>query len=814
MSTGSSGDDVLAAGGGNETLNGAGGNDTVSYALADTGVVASLATGVVAYQPKVMPLGDSITYGIASLANGGYRGPLETRLTANNLAVNFVGSQSVGALDDPDNEGHGGWTINDIRSGVNGWLTVSQPDIVLLIIGTNDTSRNPRPSPETMIDRLSRLIDQIATTQADPPKLFIGPAPPMTDDQPADRYALVQAYNALIPDLVAQKRAAGVDVTFIDMSDLTQADITPAPIDPGVHPNASGYQKIAGHWFDALLSVGVEHGTLIGGARDELVSIENLEGSAHKDVLTGDAADNRLVGRAGADFLDGGAGADTMIGGVGGDYYVVDDAGDVLIELAGEGADTVKTSFASSTLAANFENLTFIGAGAFSGTGNDLYNVLTGGAGPDTLAGGLGRDTLAGGAGDDRLVGGADSDRMEGGAGDDTYVLDLAGEFVVETLSLADGGGIDTVQNVRSYTLGPNLENLTLIGTSSVSATGNSARNVLTGNSGNNTLDGRAGADTLFGMAGKDVYVVDDAGDVVSEADPNTGVDAGGYDTIKTTLFSYSLPRLVEVLTFIGPAAGGFAGAGNELVNVINGGGGHDTLSGGVDTVKDTLIGGGGDDTYLVRTRDVVVEALDAGRDQVQTALAVYTLPANVEELVFTGAGAFRPVGNALANLIVGGTGNDVLDGGGSGDTLQGQGGADALLGRDGGDRLIGDAGADTLTGGPGTDTLTGGAEADRFMFTEAAAGSQDTLVDFLVGTDKIAIMASGFDPSLTPGPLNSAWFVVGASATAEGHGQFVYDSGARELSWDPDGQGPAAATAVALFSTSTDLRAADFLLI
>jgi Ca2+-binding RTX toxin-like protein len=992
MSIGTDGDDVLFGGTGNETLDGAAGNDTASYATADTGVVASLATGIVAYQPKVMPLGDSITYGIASLTNGGYRGPLEDLLAASNITVNFVGSQSVGNLDDPDNEGHGGWTINDIRSEVSGWLTAAEPDIVLLIIGTNDTSRNPRPSPETMIDRLSRLIDQIATTQADPPKLFVGPSPPMTDDQPADRIALIQAYNALIPDLVAQKRAAGVDVTFVDMSDLTAADITPMPVDPGVHPNPSGYQKIADHWHEALLSLGTENGTLAGTARDTLISIENLEGSAHKDVLTGDAASNRLVGLAGSDILDGGAGADTMIGGVGGDYYVVDDPGDVLTELADEGVDTVKTTFASYALAANFENLVFTGAGAFSGVGNELYNLIIGGDANDTLVGDAGRDTLIGGAGDDRLVGGLDFDRMEGGVGDDTYVLDLGAEIVVETLSLSEGGGVDTVESLKRYTLGDNLENLVLIGTSSIAGTGNSAANVITGNIGNNTLDGGAGADTMNGMGGKDLYVVDDVGDVVSEVDPGTGADAGGYDTVTTTLTSYTLPRFVEALTFLGVDPNvGFHGTGNESGNVITAGPGSDTLSGGVDTVKDTLTGGAGDDTYTIHVNDVVVEDLGAGRDGVQTGISVYVLPDNVEDLTFTGGGNFRAVGNGLANLIAGSTGDDVLTGGGGADTLQGQGGndtyvvddgddvveeldgggldtikttvadyalgshvenlifvntdpslgfrglgndlgniitggagadtlsggldsvkdtlkggggddlytvlvgdvvaedagagrdtvrtelatygmtanveeliftgggnfagsgnasnnliyggtgadtldgrlgadtlqggagddvlkgadgADALLGDDGVDRLTGDAGADTLTGGLGADTLIGGTEADHFVFTGAIADSKDTVVDFAVGTDKIAIVAAGFDSSLATGALDPEWFVVGESATASGHGQFVYNSSARELLWDPDGQGEAAAIALARFSTAISLQASDFLLV
>ena len=73
-------------------------------------------------------------------------------------------------------------------------------------------------------------------------------------------------------------------------------------------------------------------------------------------------------------MLDGGAGADTMSGGAGNDTYVVDDAGDVVTEAAGEGTDTVRARV-SYTLGANVENLTLTGTGAINGTGNALDNV-------------------------------------------------------------------------------------------------------------------------------------------------------------------------------------------------------------------------------------------------------------------------------------------------------------------------------------------------------------------------------------------------------------------------------------------------------
>jgi Ca2+-binding RTX toxin-like protein len=502
MGVGTNGDDVLVGGNGNELLDGLAGDDTASYATAGRGVVANLGSGVAAYIPRVMPLGDSITYG-APLAStsGGYRGPLWNHLTASNLPIDFVGSAANGKFEDIDHEGHGGWTINEIDGAVDGWLTAATPDVVLLIIGTNDTNVGS-PTPADIAARLSNLIDDISA-RPDPPTIFIGPIPPMVA-QPADRVALAQGYNALIPDLIAQKRAAGIDITFVPMGDLTAADMTAPPLDGGLHPNASGYQKIADHWYDALLTLGIDNGALGLTPRDTFASIEHLEGSPFKDVLTGDPGPNRLLGLAGHDILDGAAGADTMTGGVGNDTYAVDDGADQVVELSGEGTDTVRVGLPAYTLGANLENLAFTGTGAFAGTGNGLSNAMSGGSGDDVLDGGALKDTLVGAAGDDRLIGGGDADRLEGGPGDDVYSVNSSGDDVVETLAQSEGGGIDTVESGQSYTLGVNLENLALSGASNISGIGNDAANLITGNPRNNSLDGQGGDDTLNGGAGLD----------------------------------------------------------------------------------------------------------------------------------------------------------------------------------------------------------------------------------------------------------------------------------------------------------------------
>ena len=309
-----------------------------------------------------------------------------------------------------------------------------------------------------------------------------------------------------------------------------------------------------------------------GAGTDTLSNMENLLGSVFVDTLTGNA---------GANVLDGNIGADIMSGGAGNDTYVVDNAADVVNEALNAGTDTIQTSLNNYSLApaarANVENLSFTGLGDFVGTGNALANALTGGAG---------RDILNGGAGNDELNGGLGSDLMAGGTGNDTYVVDNAGDLVNENLN----EGNDTVSSSITYTLGLNVENLTLTGTVAVDGTGNALANTLTGNAANNVLDGGSGADIMSGGTGDDTYVVDNAADVVNE------VANSGADTIRTNLTTYSLASAarvnVENLTFTGSL--NFNGTGNDLANVVTAGAGSDALSGGAG--DDTLIANGGAD--------------------------------------------------------------------------------------------------------------------------------------------------------------------------------------------------------------------------
>ena len=267
--------------------------------------------------------------------------------------------------------------------------------------------------------------------------------------------------------------------------------------------------------------------------------------------------------------------------------YIVDNAGDVVTELTGEGTDAIRSSV-TNTLSLNVEKLTLTGAAAINGTGNVLDNVVSGNGADNTLDGGAGADTLS------------------GGAGNDLFMVDNTGDVVIEQT----GEGTDEIRSSVSYTLSANVEKLTLIGSAgAIDGIGNELDNVLMGTNANNRLEGRAGADTLIGGGGgadtmvggtgDDTYWVYYTGDVVVE------LNGGGTDLVQSAV-SYSLSRTVENLTLLG--TNDLIGNGNYLANRIQGNAGANTLSGwdGDDTLMgfngtDTLNGGFGNDVLIVQ---------------------------------------------------------------------------------------------------------------------------------------------------------------------------------------------------------------------
>ncbi len=522
-------------------------------------------------------------------------------------------------------------------------------------------------------------------------------------------------------------------------------------------------------------------------------SVSLIMGTVYDDDFTGNTYDNTFIGNLGDDTLTGGAGddfyvfsdsatleTDTLSDSAGTDTLYFNDLGGLLtpislavtIDLSTGGLRNVASGKLSLDFAANtFEGV--IGTdlddtltGSSSGDyldGRGGNDTLSGGGGNDILHGGAGKDTLDGGLGDDSLEGATGDDSLLGGDGNDQYAFggkfDLGSDTVVETAS----GGTDlfnfsqlsnlfkgpvhlNLTTVGPQTVSPGLLQLTMDSTSVANIenvvanlidgyddniVGNAAANSLSGGPGNDTLAGGGGDDSLFGFAGDD-HLDGGAG--------NDSLDGGG---------------------------------GNDL---LEGAAGNDTLVGGVgndqyafggttdlgnDTVVETA-NGGTDVLTFSRLSNLFKSTVDldlttTGMQTVSPGLLQLTMDstsvANIENVVANLIDSYDDdiVGNAAANSLSGGPGNDILNGGGGGDildggvgddtlsggleddTLDGGAGNDTLSGGAGNDSLIGDGGNDTLAGGAGDDSLEGGDGNDRFTFDRSSTTEvlgTDTLVE------------------------------------------------------------------------------------
>ncbi|NJK51200.1 hypothetical protein HC931_26630 [Candidatus Gracilibacteria bacterium] len=411
--------------------------------------------------------------------------------------------------------------------------------------------------------------------------------------------------------------------------------------------------------------------------------------------------------------------------------------------LAATGIGTIVDTLVATTtttLSSTIENLTLLGVAPINGTGNNASNTLTGNAG---------RNSLDGLSGNDTLVGGAGADTLKGGSGNDTFIIDA-----LDVVTENSNSGIDIVQvGFNNYTLGANLENLTLIGAVAVTGSGNTLDNFLTGNNlannliggtGNDTLDGGLGRDTLNGGAGNDTYVVDGI-DII--------VDSAGINTVEVG-FTYTLinPNVANI-TLSGTGRINATGdsrnniiIGNINSNILTGGTGNDVIDGNAGI--DTLIGGAGDDTYIVDNFgdrvDFVGEATSGGTDTVQTTFG-YILGANVERLVLDGSDDIEGVGNTLANTIIGNDGDNVLDG---------LTGVDVMAGGDGNDTYIVDNIGDIVTeSGRGTDsvessvnyTLRANVENLTLTGNVAVTGTGNTLNNVIIGNNLRNILTGDF---------------------------------------------------------------------
>ena len=353
--------------------------------------------------------------------------------------------------------------------------------------------------------------------------------------------------------------------------------------------------------------------TVAGG---NTVSVDiTVNGLDSADLLLGTAGADTLNAGQNSDYIDGLAGADIMYGGPGDDTYFVDDAGDLTLELTGEGHDAVYASVGYELAAGSeVEILAAISQVA------ETPLFLVGNALDQDIYGNAGANFLDGGGGTDILI---------GFGGDDAYVVDSSGDAIAEN----EDGGSDIVYAETSYELnaGASVEVLSAVSmaaTTALNLIGNGHDQTIYGNAGTNYLFGNGGTDVLVGLGGDNSYLVNGASDYVGES------VGGGTDVVyATTSYALAAGQEVEVLSTASNAGTDAIDlTGNDLANILYGNAGANVLDGGQG--GDTLIGLGGADTFQFTTApgggnvDRIGDFL-SGTDRIA-----------LDDAVFTGIGA------------------------------------------------------------------------------------------------------------------------------------------------------------------------------
>jgi Ca2+-binding RTX toxin-like protein len=525
--------------------------------------------------------------------------------------------------------------------------------------------------------------------------------------------------------------------------------------------------------------------TLSGGTGEDVMSggdgMDSLEGGFGNDSMDGGGLFDRVHGGGGNDTIDGGAGADHMMGGTGDDLFRVDDGGDIALESADEGSDTVEASV-SYTISANIESLRLTGTGDIDGTGNADANTITGNSGAnaligfegnDTVLGADGADSVYGGDGNDFVAGGADNDFVVGDDGNDTLYLGLGDDVG------GGGSGNDLIYGgAGSNAIYGALGNDTVqggTGSDTIYGGGDVGTNILLGNGGNDFILTGGGGDLVGGGDGNDTIRGDAGNDTLYGSVGNDDVGGGaGNDTILTDVGD-------DII---------YAGLGNDFVG---GGAGNDLIFGGAGS--NVIYGGTGVDTVNGGTGD---DTINGGGD-----------------------GANRLLGNGGADSIIGGSGGELIGGGEGNDTLLGNDGADTIYagagndfigGGTGNDLVVAGAGSNTIylgagddrgIGGFGRDVFIGGPGADTFQFNSAGqigiGAARSVIADFAAGEDHI-------DLSVMNTQFNSAGGLTGGGTSS-----FFYFAAGGLLIGDQDGNG--AADWVLELSGAPTITADDFIL-
>lgn len=201
---------------------------------------------------RVMPLGDSITLGV----NGGYRNGVFNTLRSGRRNIDFVGSQSDASarIADRDHEGHPGFNIGDISRELNGWMSSARPDVVLLMVGTNDIAWWSARGANEIATAHAALMDRILESRPNV-WLVVGSVPPITSQTiqvvNMDRAQLARDFNAAVRRNVESRQQQGRQVRFVDVHGaLTLSDLY-----DGVHPSEAAHAKVADRFVTALQNI-------------------------------------------------------------------------------------------------------------------------------------------------------------------------------------------------------------------------------------------------------------------------------------------------------------------------------------------------------------------------------------------------------------------------------------------------------------------------------------------------------------------------------------------------------------------------------
>jgi Ca2+-binding RTX toxin-like protein len=776
---GGDGDDVIHARAGDDTVIGGDGDDTFVIRFTDAGTTTITDDDRVLFHGTFRPAPFPSSWSPAPSATSGYLIEGEATFVSDglwNLLVNggadtLTLAWTGGDLTITKPGGAQTVVIKDYVRGTFGIELENSPPTDLELSGTTDLDG----TPTVFVKEDAAVGAVIGTVSAD--DLEGDDLTFEVDGAAADFFEVVGTelrVKAALDHETATSHVVTVKVTdeagnfitrdfTVEVRDVLEQPEGTLTIDASALENVNLSTFLA----DYFAGAGTGTATLSGGVPTETGDQIDIDFSGGDQLVTINGAFTDDEEAHGGDYGDGISGSldSVMLGYDGGPG----------IDLSGFGIEAAAGSGSSSD---NLLNRFY--AALLAGDVAAIRAILASYA--QNFTGTTGSDQFVGSKFDDIIDGNGGLDFLIGGQGDDLYIVGDSDSVLVEKT----GEGDDSVQSTVSFELWSNVENLELLGSDNIDATGNELANILLGNSGNNRLDGKAGADTMEGGDGDDTYVVDNIGDTVSED------GSLGTDTVESSV-TFALGANIENIILTGSAA--ISAIGNGDANELTGNDAANTLNGGAG--GDTMEGLGGNDIYIVdNLLDTVVEAAGKGTDTVRSTLQDSVLAANVENLVMLGTANLRASGNELRNVMTGNRGANTLNGLAQNDTLSGG------------------AGNDRLNGGLGQDRLTGGANNDTFVFDVAlTAANRDTITDFNVVNDRIHLERDIFKKAGALGVLKAAAFVLGPKA-ADASDRIIYNKASGALFYDADGSGAGAQVMFATLANKPAISHLDFFIV